>query len=254
MSFVEEVIKSLIDPLSFSSVLLGIAAALVFYKKKRSKAVNRLIIISFSWLIIWSQPYLVDLLLYPLEYHLPKKIITHNDNQQVDASHIHVLACYYDARQSRPFISRWAECSHQRMIEAVRLHNHYQIPIVITGGGIPEYANESHASFAEQYLLSVGVAKSQIITIEKGTNTATEVASLVSEINPKKLMVVSSATHIYRINKIYEREGVETYFYPVDHLSSGSLTPYLSLPKSNSLESSRRAFYEYLAIIKNFRK
>ncbi len=246
----EIIIKALIDPLSLSCIAL-LFSVIIYKKTKRIRTAKYLLMFSGIWVTTWSQPYIVDLLLYPLEYHFPNKIISQSSPKKTDATHIHVLACYYDARKIRPFISRWAECSHQRMIEAVRLHNQFKVPIVITGGGFPEHADAPYASFAQEYLLSLGVDMNEIISLAKGTNTKTEITNLVSNIQPQNIFVVSSATHIFRINELYAEQNVHVYYAPVDHLSSGSLSPYITLPKSNSLESARRAFYEYLAIIKN---
>lgn len=246
---IDSVIKSLLDPISFS-FLLGCLCGLLYFRLRNKKWTKRIAIFAIAWSVVWTQPYFVELLLYPLEFQLPASVAKQQQHKASEAKYIHVLACYYDGRQYRPFLSRWEGCSHQRMLHAYILHRKHQLPIVVTGGETPKGTNASHASFAQKYLLDLGVARSDLILLEAGTDSASEISAVASQLKPKNMLVVTSATHVYRVDRIYAEHEINAIISPIDHISSGALNPRLTFPRGYAAENTRRAFYEYLAIVK----
>nr|WP_242479413.1 YdcF family protein [Lamprobacter modestohalophilus] len=166
-------------------------------------------------------------------------------------SFIYPLACYYSDKGDVPEISRWAECSLQRLTAAARLYHQYQGKILVTGGKNNSHKNVSYAEKAAALLVSLGVRKQDIMLIERGGTTAGEITAAMAFLKDRPTLIISSATHIRRIRLLVDnRQNVS--FYPVDFISLGNLTPRLEIPSILALEAARRAFYEYIALAKDY--
>lgn len=202
--------------------------------------------VALFWLLLWSQPYASDVLLHFIEY----KPESESAPPLHSPDYILVLACYYSTQGDVPEISRWAECSLQRNVEAVRLHNKSQAPIVITGGNFLHDSSINYSNVAYEFFVSMNIDKKNLITTNKGTNTHEELLSASQYLENKHIWVVSSATHIFRLKKELANIAASTTYFPVDYHSKGSLTPYITLPSQKALENTRVAFYELLANVK----
>ena len=244
---IKALVLELISPLKLSFFLI-VLALIARYFFKRVKLSNYLALVSISWLLIWSQPYSADLLLYPLERSEKATNQLYKANSQPD--YILVLACYYNTQGDVPEVSRWSHCSLQRLVQAAILHAQTKSKIVLTGGYFLENENINYSQKAEAFLISLGVPSQDIIKTNEGTNTQEEISSANNVINQKEILVVTTATHVLRVTKELEGASKTVSFFPVDYHSGGDLTPYLTLPSLAALEGSRLAFYEYLALIK----
>ena len=103
---------------------------------------------------------------------------------------------------------------------------------------------------AHQFFTSLRIASEFIITTHRGTNTHEEIISALPHIRNKNIWVVSSATHIKRLQKELEGVVASASYYPVEYHSKGNTSPYLTLPSQSALESAHRGPYEILARIK----
>ncbi|MEA1048215.1 YdcF family protein [Lamprobacter modestohalophilus] len=197
-------------------------------------------------LLIFSQPYFTDLLLYPLE-HL-NRVEPDLENAK---SLIYPLACYYSDKGDVPEISRWAECSLQRLTAAARLYHQYQGKVLVTGGKSKSHENVSYAEKATALLVSLGVRKQDILLMKRGGTTAGEITAAMAFLKDRPTLIISSATHIRRIRLLVDNRK-HISFYPVDFISLGNLAPRLEIPSIFALEATRRAFYEYIALAKDY--
>lgn len=240
-------VVELISPLQTSLflVFLGVLTQLIL---KNKKLAFQLVCASLIWLLIWSQPYCADLLLYPLERNKKVLQLQHLDLEKPDF--ILVLACYYNTEGNVPEVSRWSNCSLQRLVQAAILYRRTQSKIIISGGHFLENQNVSYAQKAKVFLMSLGVPQDKIISIDEGTNTHEEINSTIQLVNGTNLLVVTTATHVLRVYNELQKTTRKLTFFPVDYHSAGELTPYISMPSIFALEATRSAFYEYLALIK----
>lgn len=202
---------------------------------------------AFLYLFITSQPYFSDLLLYPLEHAVQP---TEPDILHNNAEVIVVPGCYYFTKGEMTEISRWPPCSLQRLVQASELSNNLKIPILVTGGFFLQGAKESYASKATSLLLSLGVPESQLVTVSKGTDTASEVDAIKHLVKDKNVVLVTSATHIQRASVLISEYSASVFYAPVDYHSNGTLIPYFSLPSLSALQRVQHALYEYGAWIK----
>ncbi|OFI34280.1 hypothetical protein BFC17_21275 [Alteromonas lipolytica] len=199
--------------------------------------------------ILSSQPYFSDLLLYPLEYGTEQTDSPLTINSSPD--YILALACNYDSESDRlPEVSKFPECSMQRLTQAVITHMETNAPIIVTGGNFLSDPEIVYAHKAKQFLVSLGVEETSIITISKGYDTLTEMRAVKHLVPNKDISIISSASHRLRVKAIANSLDLTINFIPVDYLSGGELTPYLSWPNANAFLAFQRAIYEYLAIVK----
>lgn len=245
MLFLKQITLLLISPLVIS--LLLISASFIFKSAENGKAAKRLLISGFLILLVFSQPWVSDVLLYPLEHSRePYKLA-----EIVESDAIFVPACYYQTRYNLPEISRWHECSLQRLVQAKILSEKLHLPIVVTGGNFLADKTVSYSEKAKSLLEMLGVPSENIISIPNGTTTFSEFEALRNLFNQKRIITITSATHRIRVRMISEQLGMKSKIISVDFQSSGELKPFITTPSILALERVRRAIYEYLAITKH---
>lgn len=244
MDVLKLITLQLITPLKLTLLLLLISVILNFLSRQYVAKLIRNVAI--FWLLLWSQPYASDVLLHFVEYKADNRLA--RQNQKPD--YIFVLACYYSTQGDVSDISRWPECSLQRNVEAARLHFKTQAPVIITGGNFLHNKAVNYSHVAKQFFLSMGIEPKHIITTSKGTNTHEEIISAKYYLNNKNVWVVSSASHIHRLQRELSDITSFTTFFPVDYHSKGDLSPYLTLPSQKALENARVGIYELMARVK----
>lgn len=198
------------------------------------------------WLLLCSQSSFSNWLIAPLEQHTP--VVSIEDERFSKMDQILVLACYYVAQKQLPEVSRWPSCAMQRLVQAKLLNKQWNLPIVVTGGNFLSDKSVNYASEATTFLTLTGVAKQKIKTVTTGVNTLTELKSALAQKN-KSTIIVSSASHMKRIEHYLKRLDIKTYLLvPVDHLQREKPSFTLGLPRLSSIVRAERAIYEYFAL------
>ena len=109
--------------------------------------------------------------------------------------------------------------------------------LIFTGGINPFNSNlppEGDIFYSEA--ISIGIPREDVFTTYPVSNTLQEAKAikklLEREINSdeKKIILVTSATHMKRAKKVFEREGLSVLPYPVDFKSSIDLNSSLKNP------------------------
>ncbi|WP_334031631.1 YdcF family protein [Alteromonas sp. P256] len=202
---------------------------------------------SICILLLTSQPYVADILLYPLEHRHER--VPFNPEKS-NAEYIFVPACYFATQGNISAISRWPHCSLQRLVKASQLSKELNIPILVTGGNFLHDPNINYAEQARELLRTLSVNDEHIIVVPHGANTQSEVSAIKRFIRDKNVVLVTSATHLERATTLLLQYCNEVYSAPVDFHSSGSLTPFLERPSVNAIFRIERAIYEYGARLK----
>ncbi len=119
-------------------------------------------------------------------------------------------AAEYDGRPS-PVL-------HARLDHAVQLYNDQIAPLIITlGGGEDKHTGNTEAGVGRDYLLANGIPYSKIITESHTFDTQEQVdqlALIARAQHLRRIVVVSDATHLFRIRKICWADGLEVYTSP----------------------------------------
>lgn len=244
MEAIKSIALVLSSPLTISLILLIVAA--FFYLRHQTKRAVTLASCGTGILLMFSQPWVASLLLYPLEY--PKDYATTEALEKSEI--IFTPACYYSTKGEMPETARWADCSLQRLLHSASLSKEYDIPIVVSGGAFLRDKTVIYAQRASEFLLSVGISQSMIIVVGKGTNTLSEIQAARIHLEDKYVLAVTSATHATRVENMLIDLDIAVQSSPVDYQSSDDLDFFLASPSAVSLEKSRKAIYEYLALLK----
>ena len=108
--------------------------------------------------------------------------------------------------------------------------------------------------------ISLGIPKKDLFTTYSVTNTLQEAKAVKKILNNeisssrKEIILVTSAFHMKRAKKVFEREGIVVLPYPVDFKSSKSLSsslrnPLKWVPSSASLSRNSSAIREIIGRI-----
>ena len=249
----DQIAYLLISPLN--STILGILLGLCLLRVKRLiKWAKALIAVSILWAFLCSQYFFSYWLIAPLENAFEPIVLSDHKWQSADAAW--VLACYHFEAEKLPTVSRFNQCSLERLVHAANMYRLKPLPIYLTGGDFNTDSDLNHASEAALFLSQLGVNESDIKIINKGHNTASEATNIITELHtlgaPATLAVVSSATHGLRLSKMLTHANIDFIFVPVHYATKGDIEYRLNIPSLNSLTRSERALYEYAANIKHW--
>lgn len=114
---------------------------------------------------------------------------------------------------------------HFRLDHAVDLYRTKVAPIIITlGGGSDKDSGNTEGGVGRDYLLAHGIPIGNIIAETRSTDTEQQVrrlAAIAREFNLHHIVVVSDATHLFRIRELCRDAGLDVYTSPratVGHL------------------------------------
>jgi uncharacterized SAM-binding protein YcdF (DUF218 family) len=116
---------------------------------------------------------------------------------------------------------------HARLDHAVDLYRKKIAPLVITlGGGSDKDSGNTEGGVGRDYLLANGIPFGSIIAETRSTDTEQQVhrlAAIAHENNLHHIVVVSDATHLFRIRELCKDAGLDVYTSPrptIGHISN----------------------------------
>ena len=109
--------------------------------------------------------------------------------------------------------------------------------LIFTGGINPFVANlPPEGNIYIKEAISMGIPKKDLFTTSPVTNTLQEAKAIKKLLHgeivssKKRIILVTSAFHMKRAQKVFEREGISVIPYPVDFKSNKSFLSLLSNP------------------------
>ena len=112
--------------------------------------------------------------------------------------------------------------------------------LVFTGGKMPwDKAKKTEGDVLKDYAISNGIPAEKIFVTKDVENTADEAVAVKELISPsKRIILVTSAYHMYRAQRLFEKQGFEVIPYKVDYKVAGnSKTTVMDLlPSAGNLE------------------
>ncbi len=125
--------------------------------------------------------------------------------------------------------------------------------LVFTGGKMPwNKAKKTEGEVLKEYAITNGVPSDKIIVTKDVKITADEAKAVKELISPsKKIILVTSAYHMYRAKKLFEEEGFFVIPYKVDYKVSrnNELVVMDFLPDARSLEQTETGSREIIGRI-----
>jgi uncharacterized SAM-binding protein YcdF (DUF218 family) len=125
--------------------------------------------------------------------------------------------------------------------------------LIFTGGKMPwDKAKKTEGAVLKEYAVSNGIPSEKILVTKDVENTADEAVAVKELIRPsKRIILVTSAYHMYRAKGLFEKQGFEVSPYNVDYKTIGNnqLTFMDFLPSSGNLGLSETGIREILGRI-----
>lgn len=237
MIYVHQFLPLLLSP-------LWLALSLLLLARVSSKQI-------WGWLaalilIIPSMPWCANLLAVWVEG--PYRWQAAETAPRVDA--VVVLSGFMQAKHKEGKL-KWDLQDGDRLLAGVALMKADRAPkLVFTGGRYPwspEGALEGEA--AKSLALELGISEQLIEVSSQAVNTeeeATAVRQLLNGQSPQ-ILLVTSAFHMPRAKKLFERQGFVVTEWPVDYMQSGNALTWLQfLPHAESLSLSSALWRELL--------
>ena len=112
--------------------------------------------------------------------------------------------------------------------------------LVFTGGKISwDTTKKTEGEVLKEYAISNGIHSEKILVTKNVENTADEAVAVNELINPsRKIILVTSAYHMYRAKRLFEKQGIDVIPYKVDNKSAGNSTITILnyLPSADNLQ------------------
>ena len=125
--------------------------------------------------------------------------------------------------------------------------------LVFTGGKMPwDKAKKTEGEVLKEYAISNGIPSEKIFVTKDVENTADEAVAVKELISPsKRIILVTSAYHMYRAKKLFEKQGFIVIPYKVDYKTSidKAITFLDFLPSADDLKTTETGFREILGRI-----
>ena len=133
----------------------------------------------------------------------------------------------------------WGEAS-DRIFAGIELIKKNKAPIMIlTGGKLPWSVGKPEGEYLKDVAIKYGVPSKNILLTENVENTDQEakaVARLLNEASPK-IILVTSAFHMPRAQKVFEAAGINTEPFAVDFLSGADKSTIMDfIPSAGALK------------------
>ncbi len=122
--------------------------------------------------------------------------------------------------------------------------------LVFTGGKMPwDKAKKTEGEVLKEYAISNGIPSEKIFVTKDVENTTDEAVAVKELIGPsKRIILVTSAYHMYRAKRLFEKQGFEVIPYKVDYKSERNkeITLLDFLPSAENLKITEIGFREII--------
>ena len=141
-----------------------------------------------------------------------------------------------------------------RFFGGIALFNAYKAQkLIFTGGKMPwDKAKKTEGEVLKEYAISNRISSEKIFVTKEVENTADEAVAVKELIGPsKKIILVTSAYHMYRAQRLFEKQGFKVIPYKVDYKTGGNnqVTFIDFLPNAVNLESTETGIREIIGRI-----
>jgi len=205
--FLSKILPPLIYPVGLASIFLVIA--LVFYRKPRLGRVA--VLVSFLLLWLGGNRLVAYQLAKTLEWqYLPMK--------EVPEMEVMVVLGGGTLAANPPRLMAEINGAGDRLIYAARLYREGKAQkLLLSGGGIEWYTPTSEMA---ELLELLGVPEEAMILEDRSQNTlqnAQFTKTILAQMGVERILLVTSAMHMPRSVRVFERQGLEVIPAPTDY-------------------------------------
>lgn len=229
----------LFNPLFWITLFVGIS---LFLKKSRIKSVLRntgIIIFLLSTNVCVSGFFYSN-----LEY---KTILVADISTPYDIGI--VLGPFLLQGTNHPNVEEIITAQHARFFHASQLYKTGKIKKMLLSGN-------NDAELARSYLISIGIPAEDILLESKSKDTYENALFTKQFLNQKgiasiKLLLITSAFHMRRAKKCFDKVGLDVTPFSVDYARTGKNVnfPFTIVPSSDALKSWNRIFTEWASML-----
>lgn len=251
--FLSKLLPLFVYPLGFASLLL-IASLIV----PRPRVRRILVGLALAVLLVFSSPPVANRLARSLEWqHLPAGELPNADT-------IVLLGGGTRAALPPRMFSEMNE-GGDRMVQAARLYHDGKAPLIVVSGGYIEFLGSTtpEAQAMQELLELLGVPADAILQEDRSRNTyenAIYVRELLDASEANRILLVTSAMHMPRSLRIFDRQGFEVIPAPADFLVTRTPQTQAAevgiggrvlsfMPSVEALDLSTRALKEYIGTV-----
>lgn len=227
-------------PIGVGLVILG----LVLVHRHKLKRAKLVLLLSIVWFFLFSYPPLVRTLLNTTESGYPAL-----QQAPEGMKYIYVLGGGHSSDANLPITSQIGAPYVIRLTEAIRLYHqlHENANIIVSGYGAGD--EMPHALMQKRLALALGVKEEHIIAEPAPKDTQEEALAAKKLLEGKPFILVTSASHMKRAMRIFNKEGLYPVPAPTYHMASKKDFNALDVFSYYSLTNSRAVFHETLGLL-----
>ncbi len=247
MLLVSALLTALISPLG-SALALGLLALLLGLTRWRMAAALAGMA-GMVWLTAWSLPVTANW----IQAHVSRDHAAVISDQQIAATPTAGAIVLLGGGVSPPTPTRpWPDLGEasDRVWQAARLWHAGRAPLIIASGGHdPLTHTQSEADAMRTVLRAFGVPDSAIVVETRSRNTrqnATDTAAVLADRGIRRVLLVTSASHMARSVSHFRATGLEVIAVPADYESIDFADLRRFIPQAEALHLSARALKEWV--------
>ena len=110
-------------------------------------------------------------------------------------------------------------------------------------------ARKTEGEVLKEYAVSNGIPSDKILVTKDVENTADEAVAVKELISPSiRIILVTSAYHMYRAKRLFEKQGIEVIAFKLDYKVARSLKTMIMdfLPNAESLKQTETGIRELI--------
>ena len=242
MFLLKKLISAFLLPIPIGLFLLLISFIyLMFNSYKKAKI---FLFLGLSWFLFFSFQPISNALLAPLE-NTHKALL-----ETPKVNYILVLGSGHKSNESLSITSQVKMVGINRLVEGIRHYKNLENVKLIVSGYSSNDEN-SHALMQEKLAISLGVNPNDIIRLDTPKDTKEEAIEVKKIVGDNELILVTSASHMKRTVLLFQKEGLEVFPSPTNHLAykDDSYSAYFSAKYIRNCEI---AIHEYLGLLYSY--
>ncbi len=250
MFLFKKLVAPFLDPFLICLELL-LAGLVVLWFTRHQRLGKWLITISFALIVVLGQGSLPAYFVEQLEsQYLPLDLTSFAHQSILPPPPIVVLSGGHVPDPTVPLTSQISRSSLVRLIEGIRLHQALPGSILVLSGGPVSHSVPEAETMAE-VAQSIGVNRADIVVETVSRNTAEHAEQLQGLLGEERFILVTSAVHMPRTMRLFEKWGMRPTPAPTDHLVvkvRRRFSPYMLIPAAGGFTYASTAIHEYLGL------
>ena len=226
MIYFHKILPLIVSPLF---IILGLIILGLIIGSKKTSFMGLIV------LVICSLPIFSNRLIAYLEHNYQLKNIS--EVEKADA--IVVLSGMVRTIQTNDSLSYEFSESVDRIFAGIDLFKENKAPsLILTGGKMPWSIGKPEGEYLRDVAIKYGVPRKNILLTENVQNTDQEAKSVkkILTIDAPKVILVTSAFHMPRAQKVFEEVGIRIVPFPVDFRNASSKLTFMHfMPSARSI-------------------